>query len=204
MRDAIRVGLALFNDGWYHAAHDAWESTWLELETGSADERFLHGLIQFTAAVYHVQEDNPQGAAGLAESAQEYLADLPGTYRGVDLASVRGVLTAIRTGGTIDPTAARPVTHEGEPVGLAALTDEETWQAALIVAEEVEGAEVDVLEGAIELAAVEAPGGRFRRLVGDFVAAHDRRPVVYKRLAQHLARERRRQDEVKGLFDEEA
>lgn len=203
MRDALRVGLALFNDGWYHAAHDAWEARWLELETGSADERFLHGLIQFTAAMYHRLEDNPEGATGLAESAREYLAELPGMYRGVDVTAVRDTLDGIRDGETSDPTAARPVAHEGEAIDLAALTAEETWRAALIIAEEVEGAEVDVLEGAVGLAAREAGGGRFRRLVGDFVTEDDRRSVIYKRLAQHLARERRRQAEVDGLFDEE-
>ncbi|MFB6301121.1 MAG: DUF309 domain-containing protein, partial [Halobacteriales archaeon] len=48
----LRAGIAIYNAGGYHAAHDAWEDHWLDLESGTDDERFLHGLIQFTAAVH--------------------------------------------------------------------------------------------------------------------------------------------------------
>ncbi|NIS31883.1 MAG: DUF309 domain-containing protein, partial [Actinobacteria bacterium] len=54
----LRAGIAIYNAGGYHAAHDAWEDHWLELEAGTDDERFLHGLIQFTAAVHHAQGAN--------------------------------------------------------------------------------------------------------------------------------------------------
>jgi len=52
--DALRAGIAIHNAGHYHAAHDAWEDEWLELDDGS-DERLLHGLIQFTAAIHHAR-----------------------------------------------------------------------------------------------------------------------------------------------------
>ena len=69
MREHLRAGIAVYNAGEYHAAHDAWEDYWLDLERGTDDERLLHGLIQFTAAVHHAEERNWEGAVGLAESA---------------------------------------------------------------------------------------------------------------------------------------
>ena len=80
MNAHLRAGVAVYNAGRFHAAHDAWEEYWLGLESGADDERFLHGLIQFTAVVYHATEDNWSGAQGLAESAREYLADLRETH----------------------------------------------------------------------------------------------------------------------------
>ncbi len=43
LRDQLRAGAAIYNDGYYHAAHDAWEARWLECEDGTDDERLLHG-----------------------------------------------------------------------------------------------------------------------------------------------------------------
>src|SRR6056297_1954318 len=92
MDQALRIGLVVFNAEDYHAAHDAWEDEWLDLPSGSDDERFLHGLIQYTAAVYHTRTGNWSGARGLAESAGDYLAGLPDDYRGVNVGSVREYL----------------------------------------------------------------------------------------------------------------
>ena len=77
MEAALRAGVAIYNAGEFHAAHDAWEAEWLGLDDGTDDERLLHGLIQFTAVVHHARERNWSGAVGLAESAGEYLADHP-------------------------------------------------------------------------------------------------------------------------------
>lgn len=203
MRHALRTGLALFNDGWYHAAHDAWEERWLALDDGTPDERFLHGLIQFTAAVYHLREANREGATGLAESALEYLDGLPDTYRDVDLVSVRDGLHAISSDEATAPADLAPITYAGDPITLEELGPEETWQAAVIIAEEVPEFAADVLCDAIGFAREEEPGGRFRRLLADFVTDQRHRSVIFDRLAQHVSRERRRRDDVAGLFDVE-
>jgi predicted metal-dependent hydrolase len=73
MESHLRAGVAVYNAGQYHAAHDAWEDHWLDLEQGTDDEQFLHGLIQFTAAVHHARTRNWSGATGLASSARDYL-----------------------------------------------------------------------------------------------------------------------------------
>jgi len=69
MEAHLRAGIAVFNGGGYHTAHDCWEARWLDLESGTDDERFLHGLIQYTAAVHHASERNWGGATGLADGA---------------------------------------------------------------------------------------------------------------------------------------
>ena len=131
MDAALRAGIAIYDAGHYHAAHDAWEAHWLSLSEGSDDERFLHGLIQFTALVHHGRRANWDGVRGLAESADGYLAALPDGYRGVNLADVRRFLARAET----DPTAVdwdRPpaLTYRGAPLALADLDDDAARVAA--------------------------------------------------------------------------
>ena len=39
MRDHLRAGIAVFNAGDFHDAHDAWEDRWLDLESGNLFEK---------------------------------------------------------------------------------------------------------------------------------------------------------------------
>lgn len=225
MRQRLRAGAAVYNAGHRHAAHDLWEERWLDLRdelvaagvdppaTASevdpkdsidipstvADERLLHGLIQFTAAAHHLTEDNPAGAAGLADSAGTYLAALPPGYRGVSLETVRGWLDRVAT-STGSPPPAPPLRHGGEAVALEDLDVEAGLLAAPVVAEAT-GYDPDPVVGAADYAREEAQAGtaRFTTLVMDFVTGDDR-DLVYRRLAALVARERRRDRDVDGLF----
>ncbi|ELZ94766.1 hypothetical protein C440_06817 [Haloferax mucosum ATCC BAA-1512] len=135
MDDSLRAGIAIYNAGAYRAAHGAWEATWLRLEDETDDERFLHGLIQFTAAVHHVRDDNDAGAVGLARSAREYLSGLDDDYRGVNLDAVRSYLahleaaagensTAADTGTTADAESDREAdSNTNTDAGAATATD---------------------------------------------------------------------------------
>jgi hypothetical protein len=202
VRDHLRAGIAVFNEGRYHAAHDAWEEYWLDLDDGD-DERFLHGLIQFTAVVHHASEDNWSGAEGLAESATEYLDGLPDPYRGVALDEVRSFLAAT----AVDPhhAAADPpaVTHDGEAVGYDALG----FDATAIVAEVLAEAgryDKGVVADAVTRARRELDsdgGSQFVGMVFSFVRERDQRPVVYQRLRDHVELERQKDDDVRGLFE---
>lgn len=196
---ALRAGIALYNAGEYHAAHDPWEGAWLPLESGP-DERLLHGLIQFTAAVHHARTDNPSGAAGLAESAGGYLSDLPSTYRGVALDPVRAFLTRLAA----DPTTADPppLEHRGKHPGPIDLDRPAVLAAAGAVAEEYDRFDEDVIKDAARYARAEAGTGetRFTALLFDFVADEARRVLVYDRLRSHVKRRRRKERDVDGLF----
>ena len=205
MRGALRAGIAIYNDGYYHAAHDAWEDHWLGLEAGTDDERLLHGLIQFTAAVYHARNRNWEGAVGLAESAGEYLEGLPDTYRNVAVAPVREFLATLAT----DPEVLerrRPLTleYDGQALSLERLDVEATLVAAGVLAEEL-GFEEAVLEQGVEYARSDLSAGnetsQFLALVVDFVREPERRALSVDRLEAHVERRQTREADVEGLFD---
>jgi hypothetical protein len=203
VRDHLRAGIAVYNEGRFHAAHDAWEEYWLDLDEGD-DERFLHGLIQFTAVVYHASEENWSGAQGLAESATEYLNGLPDPYRGVALSEVRSFLASTAA----DPhhvTAVAPptLTHEGDAVGYDSLDFGATAVAAEVLAEAGRYDEA-VVESAIEYARDEidtAGGSQFVGMLFSFVRERDQRPVVYQRLRDHVELEQQKDEDVRGLFE---
>lgn len=204
MDDALRAGVAVYNAGEYHAAHDAWEDEWLELPDDSDDERFLHGLIQFTAAVYHARRGNWSGATGLAESAVEYLTGLPAAYHGVDLDTVRDYLSALEA----DPERverARPpaLTVDGERLTPRDLDFEAAALAASIVADEYGRYDESVVAAGIDYAREELGTAqtRFVTFVMDFAADATHRDIVYQRLSEHVERKQQRASDVAGLFD---
>ncbi|ELZ74997.1 hypothetical protein C455_16650 [Haloferax larsenii JCM 13917] len=205
MDDSLRAGLAIYNAGAFRAAHGAWESRWLDLPDGSADERFLHGLIQFTAAVHHAREENYSGATGLAESAQAYLDGLADDYRGVNLGDVRNFLSTLEA----DPAAALrdgPVAlrHDGQVLTYDDLDFDAIVVAAETLAEEGAGFDESVVEDAIAYAREEVADGtqtQYTAQMFDFVQNEAQRGLVYQRLAEHVRRKRRREDDVTGLFE---
>ncbi len=206
----LRAGIAVYNAGEHHAAHDAWEDRWLDLESGTTDERFLHGLIQFTAAVHHGYGDNWAGLQGLAGSATEYLDGLPSPYRGVDIDTIRDYLADLAADPEhierVEPPRLR---HGGRAPGLADFADEGAFEAAAIaaevLAEEHDAYREAAIEAGIEYAreSVEAgEGGQFVALIFDFVAGEER-DLVYQRLREHVDRRQSREADVEGLFDPE-
>ena len=201
----LRAGVAIFNAGGHHAAHDAWEDHWLGLESGTDDERFLHGLIQFTAAVHHGGNGNWEGVQGLAESAGEYLDGLPSPYRGVDLDPVREYLDELAADPEQYDTVEPPVlTVDGRALRPTDLDFEAAAVAAGVLAEEVLGYDEAVVEDAVGYArdAIQANrDGRFVALVMDFVGDGENRDVVYQRLREHVERRRAEESDVEGLFD---
>jgi hypothetical protein len=204
METVLPAGLAIYNAGDFHEAHDAWEDHWLDLETGTDDERFLHGLIQFTAAVHHATQRNWAGATGLAESAGDYLAALPDSYRGVDVAAVRTHLAALAADPErIERAPAPKLTYDGEPIALATLDFESTAVAAAVYAE-ADRFEESVVDRAVEYARSDLddgePSSPFVTLVTDFVREPAHRGIVFQRLSEHVARRQRRESDVDGLF----
>jgi hypothetical protein len=196
--------MAIYNAGEFHAAHDAWEVPWLDLDRGTDDERLLHGLIQFTAAIHHATEGNPEGARGLAASAREYLDGLEG-YRGVNVGDARGYLESLLADPTgIGPADAPELTIEGVPPSLDTAAFEVGAIAARVLAEEY-GYGEKVIETAIEYARRDLADGEetspFVTLVLDFAGEEDHRAVVAQRLGEHVERREAREADLKGLFE---
>ena len=206
MREELRAGVAIYNAGEYHAAHDAWEDYWLDLERGSDDERFLHGLIQFTAVLHHAQHCNWAGLSGLVESARTYLADLPGDYRGLNLGEIRTYLDALYTDPEYVERVRPPVlTHDGEPLSLSALRFPAAAIAAEVFAAELPAFEAEPIETAIDYARTDLDAGEATSpmvtLVMDFARDEANRVIAYQRLCQHVERRLAREQDVQGLFD---
>ncbi|WP_089693749.1 DUF309 domain-containing protein [Halogranum gelatinilyticum] len=204
MDDALRAGVAVYNVGEYHAAHDAWEDEWLGLADGTDDERLLHGLIQFTAAVYHARRGNWSGATGLAESAGEYLSGLPATSHGVDLDVVRDYLAALEADPERVERAAPPkLTVEGDAVTPRDLDFAAAALAAEIVAEEYDRYDESVVAAGIDYAREELGSAqtRFITFVMDFAADVEHRDIIYQRLSEHVERRQHKKRDVEGLFD---
>jgi len=201
----LRAGIAVFNTGGYHPAHDAWEDVWLALDDGTDDERFLHGLIQYTAAIHHAYSGNWVGLHGLARSAGGYLADLPSPYRGVVLDPVRGFLAAVaRDPEHVERVPHPPLVIDGTAITPGDLDFEATAVAAMVLAEAAPAYEEAVLADAVGYAREELDTARdrFTALVFDFVRDPGRRDLVYQRLRSHVDRRRGREEDVEGLFDE--
>ncbi|QSG05195.1 DUF309 domain-containing protein [Halapricum desulfuricans] len=174
----LRAGIAIYNEGYYHAAHDAWEEHWLTLSAGP-DKDFLQGLIQFTAAAYHTTTGNWIGTRKLARKAQTYLEGLGRRYRGVDLRSVRLHLRALeREPERVGRESPPAIEHEGRALKFEALGFEATAVAATVLAEEW-GYDEDAFERAAEYARSDVESGYetspFVALLFDFVREDDRR-----------------------------
>ena len=205
LRARLRAGVALYTAGRYRAAHDPWEAAW-HGSTGD-DDPFLHGLVQFTAAVHHGRAGNREGATGLARSARGYLADLPSPYRGVDLDVVRGFLPDLERdpGAAHDPPELR---FEGRRLALADLGFPAAGYAAAAVAEDLDGYDEALVERAAEYALADLESGRattpFVALLFDFLDPGEAsRALVYARLEGHVERRDAEASDVAGLFDPE-
>ncbi|MFC4552888.1 MULTISPECIES: DUF309 domain-containing protein [Halorussus] len=205
MRNHLRAGVAIYNAGEFHAAHDAWEEYWLDLEADTDDERFLHGLIQFTAAVHHAAGRNWEGTRGLAESGTAYLADLPADYREVNVGAVHEYLRAVATDPEhVERVAPPKLTHEGVALVPEDLRFEAGAIAAEVLAEEY-GYDEAVIEKAVEYARADLEAGkatsRFVTFVLDFARDEANRGIIFQRLRDAVGKREHEETDVEGLFD---
>ena len=94
--DALARGAALFNEGLYWEAHEAWEELWLELE--DEPKLFVQGLIQVAAGYFKATVQlQPRGCVKLLTTALDKLDRAPPDFMGVEtrrfLPAVRGTLS---------------------------------------------------------------------------------------------------------------
>lgn len=190
-----RVGVALYNTGRYLAAHEPLEELWLESPAGERDD-CLQGLIQASAAIHKARRGNDAGAAGLAESAIDYLDDCSG----VDVDALRAWLERVAA----DPGVSRDddppeLRLDGGAVGIYDLTPPEVVAAAEAVAETEDG---DLLYKAVGYAERDLEDGNptspFVTLTLDYI--RDPTPIVRQRLTEHVERRETRESDVEGLF----
>src|SRR5262245_62971947 len=76
------AGVALFNDGDFFEAHEAWEELWME--TTGPEKQFIQGLIQAAVGLCHFCNGNLRGAAKLYQSSRDYMSRYPTPFWGLD------------------------------------------------------------------------------------------------------------------------
>src|SRR5664279_3557103 len=110
---ALAEGLRLYEADEFFAAHEAWEGVWLGAQ--EPDKTFLQGLIQVTAAFYHLQRNNPLGSARLLQAALRRLERYPVGFGGISVTllcdDIREWLLAIEAGepaAQLDSVRIRP------------------------------------------------------------------------------------------------
>jgi hypothetical protein len=199
----LRAGAAIYNTGEFHAAHDAWEELWLDMDDGP-DRDLLQGLIQFTAAVYHADRRSWEGATGLARSGRDYLSGLGTTRHGVALDPIRAYLAVLgRDPEVIERQPLIRMELRDETVTVDELPFESVAIAARVLAEEYEYDEV-LIERAIEYGqadlAEESASSQFVTLLIDFVRG-EQRGIVRQRLKEHVERRASKESDVEGLFE---
>ena len=83
IEDALARGAALFNEGLYWEAHEAWEELWLELE--DEPKLFVQGLIQVAAGYFKATVQlQPRGCVKLLTTALQKLDRAPPDFLGVE------------------------------------------------------------------------------------------------------------------------
>ena len=79
------AGIDLFNEGEFHAAHDAWEDRWVG-EVGPREKLFLQAMIQSAVAFHHLEIGRPGAARRMYQMAKEKFARLGvGSFMSLDL-----------------------------------------------------------------------------------------------------------------------
>ena len=69
------AGIDLYNEGEFHAAHDAWEERWMG-EVGPREKLFLQAMIQSAVAFHHLDIGRPGAARQMYLRAKEKFARL--------------------------------------------------------------------------------------------------------------------------------
>lgn len=69
------MGIDLFNEGEFHAAHDAWEDRWMG-EVGRDEKLFLQAMIQSAVAFHHLEIGRPGAARRMYQMAKEKFSRL--------------------------------------------------------------------------------------------------------------------------------
>ena len=64
------AGIDLYNEGEFHAAHDAWEERWMD-DVGPDEKLFLQALIQSAVIFHHLETGKPGAAREMYRRARE-------------------------------------------------------------------------------------------------------------------------------------
>ena len=193
--DRLLAGAAAYNVAEFRVAERVW---------GAGTGPLFSGLAALADAVASGRAGDWADATAAAESARELLADAdpagvsrPPLGRWLDsfLADPESVERGRPPAVLVDGERRVPGTLPLSAAGLAA--------EALATASEYDD---DEITDAIRFAGQESQPEQstYATFLRDFVGNPDRRPVVYERLSGLVERDRRKERDVSGLFDEKS
>ncbi|MCL6435688.1 MAG: DUF309 domain-containing protein [Leptolyngbyaceae cyanobacterium HOT.MB2.61] len=82
--DEFWQGVEQFNQRQFYACHDTLEAIWME--ASEPDRKFYQGILQIAVALYHLGNQNWQGAVVLMGEGMNRLRDYQPDYGGIDVA----------------------------------------------------------------------------------------------------------------------
>lgn len=95
LADLAERGIELFNQGEYYRCHDDLEAAWRQ--DTSQGRGLYRSILQVGIALYQVRRNNYRGAMKMLLRVRQWLAPLPDTCRGVDIAAFRHNVETIHT-----------------------------------------------------------------------------------------------------------
>jgi hypothetical protein len=203
--DALRAGVAAHNVGEYDIARAIWAGeTPMAPETGP-DDSLRTGLAAFATAVLDARRGGWTVALAAAEEADSELAaaDPRDDPTGVDLTPVERWLAAFRADPALAERSPPPLLSIG---GEQPTPGELPLSAAALVAVAVAtgiGDDPEVVVDAVRYAreSDQPESTRYATFVRDYADADaSQRSIVFERLSSMVQRERRKEDDVSGLF----
>ncbi|WP_421656036.1 DUF309 domain-containing protein [Leptothermofonsia sp. ETS-13] len=81
--DQFWQGVEQFNQRQFYACHDTLEAIWME--ASEPDRRFYQGILQIAVALYHLGNQNWQGAVVLMGEGMNRLRSYQPEYAGIDV-----------------------------------------------------------------------------------------------------------------------
>lgn len=114
------AGIDLYNEGEFHAAHDAWEERWRDM-AGPREKLFLQALIQSSVAFHHLQIGRPGAARRMYLMAKEKFARLGvDSFMSLDLVEYQAGLDRALSWllGVADPRELEPPEVAAPPIRL--------------------------------------------------------------------------------------
>ena len=70
--EAYRLGVELFNQGYYWEAHEAWEQVWRTMGKHTHEGQFIQGLIKVSAAAIKIRQGHSKAARSLLTQSSQH------------------------------------------------------------------------------------------------------------------------------------
>ena len=95
--EAVKLGLALFNEERFWESHEALEFAWRRLE--GPEKEILQGIILLAASLVHLQKNEEAVALSVMKRGYDKLAQHRGEHFGVDVAALKESVARMLSAG---------------------------------------------------------------------------------------------------------